>query len=39
MNTDKKGNLILEFIITYPKLDTDEISNLTTILNKSFIYK
>ena len=39
MNTDKKGNMVLEFIITYPKLDTDEISNLTTILNKSFIYK
>jgi len=39
MNTDKKGNLILEFIITYPKLETNEIPNLTDILNKSFKYK
>lgn len=39
MNTDKKGNLILEFIINYPKLETDEIANLTSILNKSFKYK
>jgi len=39
LNTDKKGNLILEFIINYPKLDNDEISNLTSILNKAFKYK
>jgi DnaJ-class molecular chaperone len=39
INTEKKGNLILEFIINYPKIETDEISNLTNVLNKAFIYK
>jgi len=38
MNTDKKGNMIVEFLITYPKLEKDEISNLTSILNKAFKY-
>lgn len=38
MNTDKKGNLILEFNVIYPKLETDEIVNLTNVLNKAFIY-
>ena len=39
MNTDKKGNLFLEFNITYPKLEKDEINNLSNILKKAFIYK
>ena len=39
LNTDKKGNMIVEFVITYPKLETDEILNLTKALNKAFIYK
>ena len=39
MNTEKKGNLFLEFTITYPKLETDEITNLTSVLSKAFIYK
>lgn len=39
LNTEKKGNLIVEFIINYPKLETDEINNLTKALNKAFIYK
>jgi hypothetical protein len=39
MNTDKKGNMILEFIINYPKLELDDVSDLTAILNKSFKYK
>jgi len=39
LNTDKKGNLILEFIISYPKLESDELNNLTNVLNKSFKYK
>lgn len=39
MDTDKKGNMIIEFNITYPKLETDEIPNLTTALNKAFKYK
>ena len=38
MNTDKKGNLILEFKIIFPKLERDEISNLTQSLNKAFKY-
>jgi len=38
MNTDKKGNLFLEFHINFPKLDKDELSNLTNILNKAFKY-
>ena len=37
-NTTKKGNMIIEFIITYPKINTTEIEKLTEILNKSFIY-
>jgi DnaJ homolog subfamily A member 2 len=37
-NTTKKGNMIIEFIITYPKINTTEIDKLTEILNKSFIY-
>lgn len=39
MNSDKKGNLFLEFNITYPKLEKDEISNLTEVLSKAFKYK
>ena len=39
MNTDKKGNMIIEFIINYPKLETDNISELITILNKTLKYK
>ena len=38
INTDKKGNLILEFIINYPKIELDEYNNLKTVLNKSFKY-
>jgi DnaJ-class molecular chaperone len=37
-NTNKKGNMIIEFNIIYPKLNTDEMLNLTTVLNKAFIY-
>lgn len=37
-NTDKKGNLIIEFNITYPKLEKDETSNLLIMLNKAFKY-
>ena len=38
LNTTKKGNMIIEFIITYPKVNADELEKLTEILNKSFIY-
>jgi len=38
INTDKKGNLFLEFKINFPKLEKDEITNLTNILNKAFKY-
>ena len=38
INTDKKGNLFLEFKINFPKLDRDEVENLTQILNKAFKY-
>ncbi len=38
INTEKKGNLFLEFTINYPKLERDEIKELTTILNKAFKY-
>ena len=38
LNTTKKGNMIIEFIITYPKINMSEIENLTEILNKSFVY-
>jgi DnaJ-class molecular chaperone len=40
MNTDnKKGNMILEFNITYPKIEKDDIDSLTIALNKAFVYK
>jgi chaperone protein DnaJ len=39
MNSDKKGNLYLEFNITYPKLEKEEIPNLTDALSKAFKYK
>lgn len=39
MNTDKKGNLFLEFNIQYPKIDKEDISELSVILNKVFKYK
>ena len=39
MNTDKKGNMVLEFIITYPKVDPEDVRELTVILNKAFKYK
>lgn len=39
MNTDKKGHLIIEFNITYPKLELEDITELTSVLNKSFKYK
>ena len=38
INTDKKGNLFLEFKINFPKLEKDEIGNLTQVLNKAFKY-
>lgn len=38
MNTDKKGHMIIEFNITYPKLELDEIKNLTIVLQKAFKY-
>ena len=38
INTDKKGHLFLEFKINFPKLDRDEINNLTQVLNKAFKY-
>jgi DnaJ-class molecular chaperone len=38
LNTTKKGNMIIEFIITYPKINQNEVEKLTEILNKSFIY-
>jgi DnaJ-class molecular chaperone len=37
-NTQKKGNMIIEFNITYPHLNTSELENLTNILNKAFSY-
>jgi DnaJ family protein A protein 2 len=37
-NTTKKGNMIVEFNITYPQINNSEIDNLTTILNKAFVY-
>jgi len=39
VNSDKKGNLFLEFNINYPKLEKDEIANLTQVLSKAFVYK
>jgi len=38
INTTKKGNMIIEFLITYQKINATEIDKLTEILNKSFIY-
>ncbi len=37
-NTQKKGNMIIEFNITYPQLKTAEMDNLIMILNKAFVY-
>jgi DnaJ-class molecular chaperone len=37
-NTDKKGNMIIEFNITYPKINTEMMGELSVVLNKSFIY-
>jgi len=37
-NTQKKGNMIIEFNITYPQLNTTELDNLTVLLNKAFLY-
>lgn len=38
-NTNKKGNMIIEFIIKYPlKIKENEIENLSTILNSAFEY-
>jgi DnaJ family protein A protein 2 len=37
-NTNKKGNMIIEFNITYPQLNNHEIDNLTIALNKAFSY-
>ena len=39
MNSDKKGNMFIEFTIIYPKIEKDEISNLSSVLSKAFIYK
>lgn len=38
LNSTKKGNMIIEFIITYPKINPVEYDKLVEILNKSFIY-
>jgi len=38
MNSDKKGNMYLEFTITYPKLEKDEIECLSTAFSKAFKY-
>ena len=38
MNSDKKGNMFLEFIINYPKLEKDEIASLTSVFSKAFKY-
>jgi len=37
-NTQKKGNMVIEFNIIYPQLNTAELENLTTVLNKAFSY-
>jgi len=39
INTEKKGNMILEFNITYPKIDKEDNEELSTVLNKVFKYK
>jgi DnaJ-class molecular chaperone len=38
MNSDKKGNMYLEFTINYPKLEKDEVSSLSAVLSKAFKY-
>ena len=38
MNSDKKGNMFLEFIINYPKLEKDEVVTLTSAFSKAFKY-
>jgi DnaJ-class molecular chaperone len=37
-NTTKKGNMVIEFNITYPQLNNGELENLTAALNKAFSY-
>ena len=37
-NTTQKGNMIIEFNITYPKINPEMTEELTTVINKSFIY-
>jgi DnaJ-class molecular chaperone len=37
-NSSQKGNMIIEFNITYPKINPEMIDELTTVINKSFIY-
>ena len=37
-NTTQKGNMIIEFNIVYPKINTEMIGELTLLLNKTFIY-
>lgn len=39
MNSDRKGDLYLDFNITYPKLEKDEVSSLSAVLSKAFKYK
>jgi molecular chaperone DnaJ len=39
INTDKKGNLFLEFTIIYPKVEKDEMNNLASVFSKAFVYK
>jgi molecular chaperone DnaJ len=39
INTDKKGNLFLEFTIIYPKIEKDELNNLASVFSKAFVYK
>ena len=38
MNSDKKGNMFLEFTITYPKLEKDEMASLSAAFSKAFKY-
>lgn len=35
---DKKGNMFVEFNISYPTLDKNNINELTEVLNKTFIF-
>lgn len=37
-NSSQKGNMIIEFNIIYPKINPEMISELTSVINKSFIY-